>query len=87
MSYENYIKSQEVAQLPFEAIIMGFMRVADSSNLAYLQMKYPDIWDELQTRYNAPGGLLESENIGTSKADVPRETLQNIASQIDDINS
>lgn len=62
MSRENYLKSQKIALEPFEAIIMGFMRIADDHNKAWLKMKYEYIWDELQARYNAPGGYLEGEN-------------------------
>jgi len=34
------------------------MRDADTTNAARLRMAFPDTWDELQARYNAPGGLL-----------------------------
>ena len=61
MSLENYNKSKEISQQPFEAIIMGFMRIADDDNLNFLKFKYPDIWGELQRRYNAPGGVLPEE--------------------------
>jgi len=61
MSRESYIKSQEISQMPFDAIIMGFMRIADDDNLRYLKSKYASIWNELQDRYNAPGGYLEGE--------------------------
>jgi hypothetical protein len=56
MSRENYMKSLEVSQEPFEV-----MRIADDHNLRYLKFKYPHIWEELQTRYNAPGGHLPEE--------------------------
>ena len=61
MSHESYIISQKISTYSFDAIIMGFMRVADDDNLNFLKRKYPDIWRELQTRYNAPGGYLEGE--------------------------
>ena len=61
MSRDNYIKSLEASELPFEALIMGFMRIADDDNLSYLRVKYPSIWQELKARYDAPGGYLEGE--------------------------
>lgn len=61
MSRDNYLKSMEIAQEPFEAIIMAFMRVADDYNSMLLKAKYPDIWEELKARYNAPGGYLKGE--------------------------
>lgn len=61
MSRENYLKSIDIATFPFPAIIMGFMRIADTDNLNFLKEKYPEIWRELQNRYNAPGGYLEGE--------------------------
>ena len=61
MSRENYIKSKEIAMNSFESILMGFMRVANTQELNILKYIYPSVWDELQTRYNAPGGYLEGE--------------------------
>ena len=43
---------------PFYALVMAAMRDADTTNAARLRMAFPDTWDELQARYNAPGGLL-----------------------------
>jgi hypothetical protein len=63
MSRDNYLKSMEIAKEPFEAIIMAFMRIADDYNSMLLKAKYPDIWEELKARYNAPGGYLEGEEI------------------------
>lgn len=62
MSYENYVKSLEISEVPFEALIMGFMRIADDQNLYFLKQQYPDILEELKARYNAPGGYLKGEN-------------------------
>lgn len=61
MSRKDYLDSQKIEQFSFEAIIMGFMRIADSENLAFLRSKYPEIYQELKARYNAPGGYLEGE--------------------------
>lgn len=63
MSRYDYEKSKELAALdaPFYAIIMTAMRQADTNNEYILRSIYPDVWDELQQRYNAPGGLLPGE--------------------------
>lgn len=47
--------------LPFYALIMAAMRGADSENVARLKLGFPDVWDELEARYHAPGGLLPGE--------------------------
>jgi hypothetical protein len=45
----------------FYALIAAAMRLADTDNTAKLREAFPDTWDELQARYNAPGGLLRGE--------------------------
>lgn len=56
----------------FYALIMTAMRNADTSNLAKLKAAWPDVWIELEARYNAPSGLLVGEskqvNIGVDPA-------------------
>jgi hypothetical protein len=37
------------------------MRKADTENLAKLCAVFPEVWDELYERYNAPGGLPVAE--------------------------
>jgi len=63
MSLLDYKLSQRIAKsdYPFAAIIMTAMRQADTQNLVYLRNAFPEIWEELQARYNAPGGVLEKE--------------------------
>lgn len=63
MSKHEYDKSREVAAVdaPFNALIMAAMRQADSTNAGILQAIYPAVWDELQARYNAPGGILDTD--------------------------
>jgi hypothetical protein len=63
MSYHDYQVSKQVAMydFPFYGLIMAAMRKADTDNTVKLRAAFPEVWDELQTRYNAPGGLLESE--------------------------
>jgi hypothetical protein len=63
MSHYDYECSKEILSddPPFYALIMAAMRKADNHNLARLRDVFPGIWDELQQRYNAPGGLLPAE--------------------------
>ena len=58
-----YKKSQELRALnfPFYALLMAAMRQADDVNTAKFKAMWPDVWDELHARYNAPGGLLDGE--------------------------
>jgi len=61
MSRYDYIVSREAPDFPFYAIIMMAMRKADDGNLHMLKGCWPDVWEELQARYHAPGGLLPGE--------------------------
>jgi len=46
---------------PFYALIMAAMRKADSMNIVKLQRAFPEVWEELIARYNAPGGQIGDE--------------------------
>jgi hypothetical protein len=63
MALYDYEKSKEIDALrpSFAAIIMAAARKADSDNSVRLQLAWPDLCEELQARYNAPGGLLPGE--------------------------
>lgn len=63
MSYHEYVASRELVMrdLPFYSLIMAAMHKADTANAALLRNAFPDVWDELQARYNAPGGKLTGE--------------------------
>jgi hypothetical protein len=61
MSHNDYEVGRKIATCSFPAIIMGFMRIADDDNLNFLRSKYPNIWNELQERYNNPGGYSNHE--------------------------
>lgn len=60
MSLYDYKVSRKIdaEQYPFYALIMAAMRRADGYNVQRLKTAFPDTWDELQSRYNAPGGVL-----------------------------
>jgi hypothetical protein len=69
MSLHEYRVSAEIARLnfPFYALVMAAMRQADDRNLAALRAAFPNIWTELDTRYNAPGGLVPEERQRTAR--------------------
>jgi len=63
MSHYDYEKSKEISAKdpPFASLIMAAMRKADTENTAKLKGAFPDIFNELQERYWAPGGLIPEE--------------------------
>jgi hypothetical protein len=63
MSYHEYMVSREMTSTdpPFYALIMCAMRKADTTNAAKLRAAFPDVWNEFQARYNAPGGVLADD--------------------------
>jgi hypothetical protein len=63
MSYYDYETGRklEMTELPFYGIIQAAMRRADNENLEKLKGCFPEVWDDLQKRYNAPGGKLEND--------------------------
>lgn len=63
MSLYDYERSRAIAAQdePFYALLMAAMRQADDRNLHLLRSFWPDVWDELQARYNAPGGMLAGD--------------------------
>jgi hypothetical protein len=63
MSLYDYEVSQQLSAEyhSFYALIMAAMRQADSDNAEALRSAFPDTWRELQARYNAHGGVLNSD--------------------------
>lgn len=63
MSLYDYSASVDIAanHYPFYGLIMAAMRQADTLNLTLLTTAFPDVWRELEQRYNAPGGHLPDE--------------------------
>ena len=63
MSYHEYQCSREISRTdpPFYALIMAAMNKADTINGAKLRAMWPDVWNEAEARYNAPGAKLEGE--------------------------
>ncbi|MBA7539995.1 hypothetical protein ES705_32284 [subsurface metagenome] len=58
MSLEDYRASMRLSDEPFYALIMAAMRRADTDNAEKLKAAWPRVWEELQQRYNAPGGCI-----------------------------
>ena len=63
MSLYDYMAGREIYEkgYPFYAVIQAAMRQADSDNIELLKSCWPEVWEELWRRYNAPGGVLEGE--------------------------
>ena len=66
MSLYDYKRSQAIAMQdePFYALIMAAMRQADTPNTEKLRHMWPEVYEELYYRYNAPGGMYPSEMAG-----------------------
>lgn len=61
VSRYDYKVSRQLDDIPFYALVMAAMRRADSRNLVLLRSAFPDVYDELHARYNAPGGVLPTD--------------------------
>lgn len=63
MSRYDYDVSKRIVAYdpPFEALIMAAMRQADTANLDKLQSAWPEVWAELDERYNTAGAFTASE--------------------------
>jgi hypothetical protein len=61
--YHDYVVSRQIAAQdhPFYALLMAAMRKADSVNTELLKKAWPEVYNELQARYSAPGGLLPED--------------------------
>lgn len=69
MSLTDYRASIILEEEPFYALVMAVMRKADNVNLEKMKAAFPDTWNELQKRYNAPAGCLTGKE---------REWLDNV---------
>jgi hypothetical protein len=59
MSIVDYYQSVSLAaDGSFYSLLMAAMRNADTDNLEKLKAAFPEIFNELQARYNAMGGAL-----------------------------
>jgi hypothetical protein len=65
MSLHEYLCSRAISKEdpPFYALLFALMRKADSDNAAKIKAAWPARWLEMQERYNAPGGILPSDEV------------------------
>jgi len=65
MSLFDFRKAVELKRkdVPFYALIMAAMMRADNINSQLLKAAWPELWAETERRYNAPGGVIEEDNI------------------------
>jgi hypothetical protein len=63
MSLYDYRAAREISKTdpPFYALIMAAMQKADTWNAALLRSAFPQVWAEVDARYNARGGILPSD--------------------------
>ena len=63
MSLHEYRQAIELHRsgVQFYALIMAAMYGADTYNVEKLRAAWPGVWDEINLRYHAPGGLLDGE--------------------------
>jgi hypothetical protein len=64
MSYYDYKYSQrsEITNAPFYGLVMALMRQADTENTEKLKLAWPEVYAELESRYNSrDGGLLPED--------------------------
>ncbi len=59
-SYRQSIKIS-ISDPDFDTLIMAAMRKADTYNMLELMNSFPSIYRELHERYNAPGGVLVTD--------------------------
>jgi hypothetical protein len=62
MSQHTYANGRIISRMyGFQDALEAAMRLADPDSLAKLKAGWPEVWDELNRRYNAPEGLLPGE--------------------------
>jgi len=66
VSFHEYEESKTICyggkvEPSFYSLLMAAMRRADTGNALRLQLAFPEVWEELQARYNAPGGKLPED--------------------------
>lgn len=65
MSLYDYRVAQQLStaqDIPFYSLIMAAMIRADSTNIVLLRAAFPEVWQEVYQRYNAPGGMLDGDS-------------------------
>ena len=52
----------------FYSLLLAAMRTADSSNIAALKQVFPQVFEQLGKRYNAPAGCLTDQELEAYEA-------------------
>ena len=63
MTYHDYITGKDlyVNGVSFAALIQAAMRTADYDNSTKLRLVFPEIYEDLYSRYHAPSGILSGD--------------------------
>lgn len=63
MSLYDYQQSKKIMAegYSFYPLIMAAVRGADDTNTAKIKMAWPELYEEVKARYNAPGGILRTD--------------------------
>lgn len=69
MSIHEYYEAVNISKddPPFYALIMAAMIRADSANLEILKLVFPKTYEEVQARYNSPGGHLPDDETNPAR--------------------
>lgn len=86
MSFYDYQYSKRLGggDIPFYALIMAAMRRASSENKERLQAAFPDVWAELQARYQAPAGALTVDELVVAYRMIEAERAADLAAGKED---
>lgn len=65
LGWLEYQRSRQLVRsdADFYALVAAAMARADTFNGIRLRAAFPDVWDALQRRYDAPGGLIDGEEM------------------------
>lgn len=58
----------------FYSLIMAAFRQADSINFEKLKAAFPEVWEEVQSRYYMPGGILDTDDVPEGTRESIKET-------------
>lgn len=59
----HYSKTLSGYDPPFSALLFAAKRKADTENTHRLKTMWPELYEEFDRRYNAPGGILPEDNV------------------------
>lgn len=59
--YRDSLRLDGEVDASYYALLMLVMRRSDSANAAKLKAAFPEVYDTLKRRYDAPGGVLPED--------------------------